>query len=125
MSYYLELGTNFIKNRTDMSKEIFLKGYTEKVIRNYDKLERYFNDDLIILSALNQAKSQIINCLMIEQNSASITLTNYFVERMLKTALIQQEVYGLKISENNSTFNIKLIKRLIIMMTSYCLNLLN
>ncbi|WP_158974840.1 hypothetical protein [Cellulophaga sp. L1A9] len=84
-----------------MSKEIFLKGYTEKVNKNYSSLEYYFNDDLIFLSALNIAKYEIINCLMIEQYNASITLTNHMVERMLKLALIEKITNGLKISEKD------------------------
>ncbi len=91
-----------------MSKEIFLKGYTEKVNKNYDSLEFYFNDDLVILSALSPVKYEVINCLMIEQYQASITLTNHMVERMLKLALIEKEIYGLKISLDDIELNKKL-----------------
>ncbi|UZO80154.1 hypothetical protein NBT05_14505 [Aquimarina sp. ERC-38] len=91
-----------------MSKEIFLKGYTEKVIRNYDTLEYYFNDRLAILSALNPVKYQIINCLMIEQYIASVTLTNHLLERMLKLSLISKEIYGMKIGINDFELKLKL-----------------
>ena len=91
-----------------MSKEIFLKSYKEKVNRNYDQLDYYFNDRLAILSALNPVKYQIINCLMIEQNIASVTLTNHLLERMLKLALIEKEIYGLKIGKDDIELKLKL-----------------
>ncbi len=91
-----------------MSKEIFIKGYIEKVNKNYSSLEYYFNDDLVILSALNPVKYEVINCLMIEQYQASVTLTNHLVERMLKLALIEKEIYGLKISIDDTELEKKL-----------------
>ncbi|WP_299186863.1 hypothetical protein [uncultured Aquimarina sp.] len=93
-----------------MSKEIFLRSYLEKVNQNYNKLEYYLNDRLVVLSPLNLIKDQIINCLMIEQNIAAITISNHFLERMLKLALIEKEIYGLKIRKDNNQLNLKLDK---------------
>lgn len=82
-----------------MSKETFIKAYTEKVERNYSYLEPYFNHNLILLSAINPVKYEIINCLMIEKFIASINCTNHFLERLMKLALIQKKTKGLKYDE--------------------------
>ncbi|MFS4483654.1 hypothetical protein ACKGJY_11590 [Hyunsoonleella sp. 2307UL5-6] len=79
-----------------MSKEIFIKSYLEKVEKNYSYLEPYFNHSLILLSAINPVKYEIINCLMIEQFIAAINCTNHFLERLMKLALIQKKTKGLK-----------------------------
>ncbi|TMM52033.1 hypothetical protein FEE95_21725 [Maribacter algarum] len=84
-----------------MSKEILIKGYVEKVNKNYNSLEYYFDDELKFLQPLNLAKYEVINCLMIEQFNAAITLTNHMTERMLKLALIEKTTHGLKISEKD------------------------
>ena len=82
-----------------MSKEIFKKTYLEKVEANYSYLEPYFNDTLILLSAIKPIKYQIINCLMIEQFIASINCTNHFLERLMKLTLIENYVKGIKYDE--------------------------
>ncbi len=82
-----------------MFKEIFIKGYLEKIERNNSFLEPYFKHSLILLSAINPIKYEIINCLMIEQYIASINCTNHFLERLMKLALIQKETEGLKYDE--------------------------
>ena len=85
-----------------MSKEIFYKDYTEKIKHNFDLLEPFLENSLMILDALEDVKHEIINCLMIEQNIASINCTNHFLERLLKLALIQNDLAGMKIDSKNT-----------------------
>jgi len=77
-----------------------LKEYAEvRIDRNYSKLERFFNHDLTFMLSLLSIRWEILNCLLLENNNASITLTNHFVERMLKLSLIQLETKGINLSE--------------------------
>jgi len=93
-----------------MSKDIFINSYKKKIDKNYYKLKPIFDDNLFILSALNAIKYEVINCLMINQYISSIMSTNHMVERMLKLALIEREIYGLKLSSNNDILYKKLNK---------------
>jgi len=75
-----------------------LKEYAEvRIDRNYSKLERFFNHDLTFMLSLLSIRWEILNCLLLENNNASITLTNHFVERMLKLYLIKLETKGINL----------------------------
>lgn len=77
-----------------------LKQYAElRIDRNYSLVERFFNHDLKFMSSLLSIRWEILNCLLLENNNASITLTNHFVERMLKLSLIQLETKDINLSE--------------------------
>lgn len=77
-----------------------LKQYAEvRIERNYSNLERFYNHDLTFMSSLLNIRWEILNCLLLENNNASITLTNHFVERMLKLSLIELETKNITLSE--------------------------
>jgi hypothetical protein len=77
-----------------------LKQYAEvRIERNYSQVERFFAHDLTYMSSLLSIRWEILNCLLLENNNASITLTNHFVERMLKLSLIQLETKDIELSE--------------------------
>ncbi|WP_299218466.1 hypothetical protein [uncultured Aquimarina sp.] len=90
-----------------MEKEEYIIQYEKRVNKNYDELSFFINDNLHILSNLKSVKYEIINCLMIEQFQASITITNHFLEKMLKSALISKYIEGLKFSDSDE-LNLKL-----------------
>ncbi|WP_438965123.1 hypothetical protein [Flavobacterium sp.] len=80
-------------------KEV-LKKYAEiRFDKNFSKVEKLYNHDLSYMSSLTFIKFEILNCLILEFNNASITLTNHFVERMLKLSLILLETKNITLSE--------------------------
>jgi hypothetical protein len=82
-----------------------LKQYAEvRIDRNYSSLERFFNHDLTFMASLISIRWEILNCLLLENYNASITLTNHFVERMLKLSLIQLETKSINFSEPEKYF---------------------
>jgi hypothetical protein len=82
-----------------------LKQYAEvRIDRNYSSLERFFNHDLTFMASLISIRWEILNCWLLENYNASITLTNHFVERMLKLSLIQLETKSINFSEPEKYF---------------------
>ena len=83
-----------------MNHKEYLKQYA--IIRfdkNFSKVENLYNHNLSIMGSLTFLKFEILNCLILDFNNASITLTNHFVERMLKLSLILIETKNLTLSE--------------------------
>jgi hypothetical protein len=77
-----------------------LKEYAEvRIDRNYSKVESFYNHEMSYMSSLRSIRWEILNCLLLENDNASITLTNHFVERMLKLSLIQLETKDINLSE--------------------------
>lgn len=70
-----------------------------RINRNYSKLEHFYSYELTHLSALRSLRWEILSSLLLENNNASITLTNHFVERMLKLSLIVFETKNINLSE--------------------------
>ena len=64
-----------------------VKQLTEKIRVNYQTYEVYWQDELY-WQDLNYVKREICICLLTEQYQAAITLTNHFLERILKLSLI-------------------------------------
>ena len=75
-----------------MKKEIFIEAYTKATNDNFEILSPFIEHDLTVLLDLKSIKFEIINCLMINQYQASITIINHLLERGLKLALIYNEV---------------------------------
>lgn len=75
-----------------MRKEIFENGFKEKLSKNFDERNKYYDFNLQVFSELHTIIFEINNCLLFELNRASITLTNFLLERLLKLALINNEV---------------------------------
>lgn len=67
--------------------------------QNFDKVEKYFDHNLNFLISLTFVKSEILNCLILDYNNASITLTNHFLERMLKLSLLQLETKNITLEQ--------------------------
>ncbi|PLX10176.1 MAG: hypothetical protein C0594_05240 [Marinilabiliales bacterium] len=74
-----------------MEKKIFEKDFSEKLAKNYNELSSYFDFELKVLCEFNTLIFEINKCLILELNRAAITLTNHFIERLLKVALIKNE----------------------------------
>ncbi|WP_024479784.1 hypothetical protein [Cellulophaga baltica] len=74
-----------------MNKEVFEKGFKEKMDKNFLELSKYYDFNLEVFCEFNTLIFEINNCLLIELNRAAITLTNHLLERLLKLALINNE----------------------------------
>ena len=75
-----------------MKKEIFQDAFKESLDKNFSKFEEYFDFKLQVFNELNTILFEVNKCLLLEFNRAAITLTNNLLERLLKIALIYDEV---------------------------------
>lgn len=75
-----------------MEKIIFEKNFSENLDKNFPKLSKYFEFQFLLFSELGTSIFEINKCLILEFHKASITLTNNLLERLLKLALIKNEV---------------------------------
>ncbi len=75
-----------------MDKEIFEKSFIDSLNKNYPELSKYFDFKLKMFNELDTLIFEINKCLILEFHRAAITLTNYLLERLLKLALIKNEV---------------------------------
>lgn len=75
-----------------MEKELFEKAFIDCLNKNFSKQSKIFDFDYSIFSELGGPIFEIYKCLILEFYRASITLTNYMLERLLKLALIYNEV---------------------------------
>ncbi len=75
-----------------MEKDNIVNRHTESLNRNFEGLQKYFNYDWQIFFELQPLVFEITHCLLLELNHASITLTNNLLERLLKLALVNDEV---------------------------------
>jgi hypothetical protein len=74
-------------NNKTFLKELFKKGLDE----NFNRYKYFLqNPRFYYFTDLEYTIGEIIKCLIIEAHTASITLTNHFLERILKLALIQK-----------------------------------
>lgn len=60
--------------------------------KNFDTYKSYLNYRPVIFTELAFNIGEIVRCLIIEANTATITLTNFMLERLLKLALIEDEM---------------------------------
>lgn len=74
-----------------MKKNLFEEGFIEKLNKNFNKRSKYFEFDFFVLSDLSKIVFEINKCIILEFYSASITLTNHLLERLLKLSLIYNE----------------------------------
>jgi len=65
--------------------------FKEKIDKNFDTLNKYFENDSTLFSELNPKIFEVNKCLILECFTASITLTNHILERLLKLALITND----------------------------------
>jgi len=77
-----------------MDNGVFQSHYN-RCLSKLDNFQTYFDYDYKVFYGLKTTVFEISHCLMLELYKSSITLTNYWLERLLKMALIDNEV-GLK-----------------------------
>jgi len=75
-----------------MNREIFEENFIKLLKQNFNENSKYFNTNYQIFFELNTLVFEINKCLILEFDRAAITLTNYFLERLLKLALIYNEI---------------------------------
>jgi hypothetical protein len=73
-----------VKNEEEFLKNSFEKNYP--IVKHYFHYRPYIFQELVFIIA------EITRCLIIESYSASITATNYMLERLLKIALAEDEL---------------------------------
>lgn len=84
-----------------MQKKLFEDDFLLKLTNNFDRQSKYFDFEFYVFSELGTSVFEINKCLILELFRASITLTNNVLERLLKLALIYNEVgIGPKPTEN-------------------------
>lgn len=75
-----------------MEKNKFEQNFVENLNKNFPKFSKYFEFRLEVFCEFNTLIYEINKCLIIELDRAAITLTNHMLERLLKLALIYNEV---------------------------------
>lgn len=75
-----------------MEKNKFEKSFIENLNKNFPKFSKYFEFRLAVFCEFNTLIFEINKCLILELDRAAITLTNHMLERLLKLALIYNEV---------------------------------
>ncbi|MCD0475411.1 hypothetical protein LPB87_13520 [Flavobacterium sp. EDS] len=74
-----------------MSKSNIEQGILKRVNKNYNEVSNFLNPQFEICSELNTIIYEINTCVLLDLHKATITLTNYLLERLLKIALIYNE----------------------------------
>jgi hypothetical protein len=74
-----------------MNKSILEKNLTNSMNENFDKVSKYLEPRFEVFCELDSVVYEVNNCLILGLHKASITLTNYLLERLLKIALIYNE----------------------------------
>ncbi len=82
-------------------KEFYKSNYTKLTEENYASLNEYFEDKLYHFVELTTLRNEILQCLLLELNLASIFSTNHFLERIIKLALINKYTINLDFSKPN------------------------
>ena len=75
-----------------MEKQLFEKDFMDKLNKNFQSQAKYFDCNFPLLSELEVTVFEINKCLILELYLASITTTNYLLERLLKISLVLDEV---------------------------------
>ena len=97
-------------NNIDLENKVFLDKLFKKALEeNFDHYKHYLrNPRFYYFTDLKSTIGEIIKCLIIEAHTAAITLTNHFLERILKLALIQKTsgTQPEKITDWNETYSV-------------------
>lgn len=82
-----------IEELNDLNRELLVKEFNDGLDKNFDSLKEYLSFYTVtIFIELKSNIFQNIQCLIVNAYSASITLTNHMLERLLKLALIQNDI---------------------------------
>ncbi len=89
-----------------MDKHVFHDGFHSLVDERFETYNLYFDYEYKVFHELTTTVFEIAKCLMLDLHKAAITLTNNFLERILKLALIKYDTgIGAKpVGEWNSIF---------------------
>ncbi|MGE0018234.1 MAG: hypothetical protein AB7S72_01095 [Draconibacterium sp.] len=97
-----------------MEKQLFEKAFINSLNKNFQSHSKYFDFEFCVFNELEGTVFEINKCLILEFYRASITLTNYLLERLLKLSLIYNEAgigpqpfeeWGSTFEEPNKTFS--------------------
>jgi hypothetical protein len=101
--------------RTEEIIELLSEKFTNSVKNKFESVKEIFTHQLIEMSELTSLKNEIIYCIILDLNQASVFSTNHFLERMIKVALIknhtidynysQIEKYSEKLEESKIKFD--------------------
>lgn len=75
-----------------MERKIFEKHYLECLDKNHESFQKFFEYRYRVFYELTTTVFEISHCLLLGFHKAGITLTNHFLERLLKIALINNEI---------------------------------
>ncbi|AOC97076.1 hypothetical protein BB050_03998 [Flavobacterium anhuiense] len=75
-----------------MEKSKFENNFVENLNKNFPRFSKYFEFRLEVFCEFNTLIYEINKCMILELDRAAITLTNHMLERLLKLALIYNEV---------------------------------
>lgn len=75
-----------------MNKALFEKTFNAILNKNFQNRSKYFDFDFHVFNELAGLVNEINSCLIFEFHHSAITLTNNLLERLLKLALIYNEV---------------------------------
>lgn len=89
-----------------LDKDIVKELANQYIEKNFDELYDFFPQKVEFMHELTPLYFQINYCLMFELHIASITLTNHFLERLLKIALVYNEV-GTRKGFTNVSYHFK------------------
>lgn len=96
-------------NNIDSENKAFLDSLFKKALeKNFEHYKHYLrNPRFYYFTDLKSTIGEIVKCLIIESHTAAITLTNHFLERILKLALIQKAsgTQPEKIKDWNETYS--------------------
>lgn len=74
-----------------MEKQQLSDGLKNHLNKNYENIAPYYKKKPVILEELILLTFEINRCLLVGANMATITLTNYLLENLLKIALMKDE----------------------------------
>lgn len=80
--------------------------FGESILKNMDMLEPFYNFRFFLFCQQEFLIDEILNCLLLGFNQASIFTTNHLLEKILKVSLIRKHTEGILI--RNPEFNTKL-----------------
>ncbi|MBE98500.1 hypothetical protein [Flavobacterium coralii] len=75
-----------------MNKTNYKNLFDEYVEKNFDNIHKFLNIKLTIFREIQSRIHEISICLIVEAYTASVTLSNHTLERLLKLALIKNEI---------------------------------
>jgi len=91
-----------------MEKELFAKAFSEQLDKNFEKYKHHLDFKYRVFYELEPLVFQVTKCLILNMHYAAITSTNFFLERLLKVALINKAVgiRGIPVEEWTTVYEV-------------------